>query len=144
MPPDSLADRDGLFHLLEGLPELKAEEVARKLDAGVPTVRDIIAALLQPGRDPREELPKPLFRQDVLTLEDLKDGMVLSGTVTNVVDFGAFVDIGVGRDGLVHISKMSQSYISHPMEVVSVGDVVQVEVLEVDLARNKVSLSLLT
>lgn len=144
VPLDALADRDGLFHLREGLTELKAEEVARKLDAGVPTVRDIIAALLQPGRDPREELPKPLFRQDVLTLEDLKDGMVLSGTVTNVVDFGAFVDIGVGRDGLVHISKMSQSYISHPMEVVSVGDVVQVEVLEVDLARNKVSLSLLT
>ena len=144
VPLSALADRDGLFHLREGLTKLKAEEVARKLDAGLPTVRDIIAALLQPGRDPREELPKPLFRQDVLKLEDLEDGMVLSGTVTNVVDFGAFVDIGVGRDGLVHISKMSQSYISHPLEVVSVGDVVQVEVLDVDLERNRISLSLLT
>ncbi|NLJ69189.1 MAG: RNA-binding transcriptional accessory protein [Firmicutes bacterium] len=144
VPLHALTAGDGLFHLRTGLAELKAEEVAGKLDAGLPTIRDIIAALLQPGRDPREELPKPLFRQDVLTVEDLEAGMLLSGTVANVVDFGAFVDIGVGRDGLVHISQMSQSYISHPLEVVAVGDIVQVQVLAVDLERNRISLSLLT
>lgn len=125
------------------LADLKAAEVAQKLDAGLPTVKDIIAALQQPGRDPREELPKPLFRKDVLTIDDLRPDMLLMGTVTNVVDFGAFVDVGVNRDGLVHISEMSHSYVSHPMEVVAVGDIVQVRVLNVDEARGRVSLSLL-
>ncbi|NMB45298.1 MAG: RNA-binding transcriptional accessory protein [Firmicutes bacterium] len=129
--------------LRTGLAKLKPGTVARKLNAGLPTVRDIIAALLQPGRDPRETLPKPLFRKDILTLDDLRDGMLLYGTVTNVVDFGAFVDIGVGRDGLVHISQMSHSYVSHPLEVVSVGDIVQVRVLDVDQQRERISLSLL-
>ena len=141
---EALTEKNRLSELRAGLANLKAEAVARKLDAGLPTVRDIIAALLQPGRDPREELPKPLFRKDVMTLDDLKEGMLLSGTVTNVVDFGAFIDIGVGRDGLVHISQMSHSYVSHPLEIVSVGDIVQVRVLDVDQQRERISLSLLT
>jgi uncharacterized protein len=141
---DALADKNSFSQLRAGLTNLKAEEVARKLGAGLPTVRDIIAALLQPGRDPREELPKPLFRKDVMTLDDLREGMLLSGKVTNVVDFGAFIDIGVGRDGLVHISQMSHSYVSHPLEIVSVGDIVQVRVLDVDQQRERISLSLLT
>ena len=140
----ALADKNSFSQLRAGLTNLKAEEVARKLGAGLPTVRDIIAALLQPGRDPREELPKPLFRKDVMTLDDLREGMLLSGKVTNVVDFGAFIDIGVGRDGLVHISQMSHSYVSHPLEIVSVGDIVQVRVLDVDQQRERISLSLLT
>jgi uncharacterized protein len=130
--------------LRASLARLNPEEVAKELGAGLPTVKDIIDALLQPGRDPREELPKPLFRKDVLTLDDLEAGMLLSGTVTNVVDFGAFIDIGVGRNGLVHISEMSQSYVTHPLEVVAVGDIVQVRVLDVDRQRERISLSLLT
>ena len=104
------------------------EKVAEELGAGVPTVRDIIATLGQPGRDPRDELPPPLFRADVLTLEDLRPGMVLQGTVQNVVDFGAFVDIGVNKAGLVHISQLSDAYVRHPTEVVQVGDIVTVRV----------------
>ena len=120
LPIENLSGDRDLSWLRAGLDDLGAEEVARKLSAGLPTVRDIIAALRQPGRDPREELPRPLFRKDVLTMDDLQPAMVLAGTVTNVVDFGAFVDIGVNRDGLVHISQMSQGFVTHP-EVVSVG-----------------------
>ena len=144
LPIDDLSGQTDMSRLRGVLADLQAAEVAQQLDAGLPTVRDIIAALQQPGRDPREELPKPLFRKDVLTIEDLKTDMLLSGTVTNVVDFGAFVDIGVNRDGLVHISQMSHSYVSHPLEVVAVGDIVQVRVLDVDEQRGRVSLSLLT
>lgn len=144
MPLEALVEKSNSSLLRTGVANLEAEELAGKLGAGLPTVRDIIAALLQPGRDPREELPKPLFRKDVLTLDDLEIGMLLSGTVTNVVDFGAFVDIGVGRDGLVHISQMSHTYVSHPLEIVSVGDIVQVRVLDVDRQRERISLSLLT
>ena len=143
LPIENLSGDRDLSWLRAGLDDLGAEEVARKLSAGLPTVRDIIAALRQPGRDPREELPRPLFRKDVLTMDDLQPAMVLAGTVTNVVDFGAFVDIGVNRDGLVHISQMSQGFVTHPLEVVSVGDVVQVKVLDVDHRRERISLSLI-
>ncbi|NLK07739.1 MAG: RNA-binding transcriptional accessory protein [Firmicutes bacterium] len=129
--------------LKSSLSELEAASTARQLNAGLPTVADIIDALQKPGRDPREELPKPLFRKDVLTMEDLRPDMLLTGTITNVVDFGAFVDIGVNRDGLIHISEMSQSYVAHPLDVVAVGDIVKVRILDADLERGRISLSLI-
>lgn len=119
------------------------EEVAKKLEVGIPTLEDIIKELEKPGRDPREEMPKPILRTDVLEMEDLKEGMVLKGTVRNVIDFGAFVDIGVHQDGLVHISQMSEKFIKHPLDVVSVGDVVDVKVLSVDVQKKRIALSML-
>jgi uncharacterized protein len=117
-------------------------KLASEIGIGVPTLEDILDNLEKPGRDPREELPKPILRQDVLKMEDLSAGMVLKGTVRNVVNFGAFVDIGVKQDGLVHITAMSDKYIKDPLEVVSVGDVIDVRVLEIDLKRGRVSLSM--
>ena len=117
-------------------------ELARKLEVGLPTLEDIVKALEKPGRDPREDMPKPILHSEVLELKDLKEGMRLKGTVRNIVDFGAFVDIGVHQDGLVHISQMSKKFIKHPLEVVKVGDIVEVAVLSVDVARNKVSLTM--
>ena len=108
------------------------EKAAAEIGVGLPTLRDIMSELLKPGRDVRDELPKPILRTDVLEMKDLKPGMVLTGTVRNVIDFGVFVDIGVHQDGLVHISQVSNKFIKHPSEVVSVGDVVKVVVLEVD------------
>ncbi|MFL7808398.1 MAG: Tex family protein [Anaerolineae bacterium] len=116
--------------------------IAAQVGVGVPTLRDMIEALLKPGRDPRDELPPPILRQDVLHIEDLAEGMVLRGTVRNVVPFGAFVDIGVKRDGLVHVSQLADRYVRDPLEVVSPGDVVQVRVLEVDLDRGRIALSM--
>lgn len=116
--------------------------LASELNVGLPTLKDIIVELKKPGRDPREDMPKPIFRVDVLNMEDLRPDMVLTGTVRNVVDFGAFVDIGVKQDGLVHISKLSDRYVKHPMEVVKVGDIVKVKVLEVDADKGKISLSM--
>jgi uncharacterized protein len=118
------------------------EAVASALNVGVPTLRDIISELMKPGRDPRDELPRPVLLTDVLSIEDLKPGMVLTGTVRNVADFGAFVDIGVHQDGLVHISELSDKYVRNPMDVVSVGDIVKVKVLSVDVARKRISLSM--
>ena len=106
------------------------------------TLKDIIDELSKPGRDPREDMPKPILRQDVLKFEDLKEGMILTGTVRNVIDFGAFVDIGVKYDGLVHISEMSNKYIKNPSELVSVGDIVKVKVIKIDQERKKVGLSM--
>ena len=117
-------------------------ELAALLEVGEPTLADILESLGKPGRDPREALPPPLLRQDVLTMADLREGMLLSGTVRNVVDFGAFVDIGVKQDGLVHISQMADRYIKNPFEVVSVGDVVQVKVIKVDRERGRIGLSM--
>ena len=135
--------------LKTNLPEIKAKlatiipaDIAKKLEIGVPTVRDIIKELQKPGRDPREDLPKPILRSDVLKMEDLKEGMILTGTVRNVIDFGAFVDIGVKNDGLVHISELSDKYVKNPMDVVSVGDIVKVRVIKIDLEKKKVSLSM--
>jgi uncharacterized protein len=121
---------------------LETEQVAAKLGVGVPTLRDILDSLQRPGRDPRDELEKPIFRTDVLQLEDLAAGMELKGTVRNVIDFGAFVDIGIKNDGLVHISQLSNSYVKHPMDVVSVGDTVTVWVLSVDLKKGRVGLTM--
>ena len=117
-------------------------KLASELNVGVPTLKDIIEELKKPGRDPREDMPKPILRSDVLKIEDLKEGMELTGTVRNVIDFGAFVDIGVKHDGLVHISEMSNKFVKNPMEIVSVGDIVKVKVLKVDLDKQKVSLTM--
>ncbi|MBA2840085.1 uncharacterized protein HNP87_000597 [Methanococcus maripaludis] len=118
------------------------EKLAEKLDCGIPTLNDIIKELEKPGRDPREDLPKPVLRSDVLELEDLKEGMILKGTVRNIVDFGAFIDIGVHHDGLAHISEISDRFIKHPLDVISVGDVVDVMVLDIDFDKKRVSLSI--
>ncbi|MFA9379492.1 MAG: Tex family protein [Acetanaerobacterium sp.] len=119
-----------------------AGTLAQEAGVGVPTLNDIVGELLKPGRDPRDELPKPILRTDVLTLADLTPGMELSGTVRNVIDFGAFVDIGVHDDGLVHISQICDRYIKHPSEVLKVGDIVKVRVLDVDLKKHRVSLTM--
>ncbi len=116
--------------------------LTEELQVGVPTLRDIIKELKKPGRDPREDMPKPIFRTDVLKMEDLKSDMILTGTVRNVVDFGAFVDIGVKQDGLVHISHLSNKFVKNPMEVVSVGDIVNVKILDVDIEKGRISLSM--
>ena len=108
----------------------------------MPTLRDVVSELLKPGRDIRDDLPKPVLRTDVLEMKDLKPGMVLTGTVRNVIDFGVFVDIGVHQDGLVHISQVADRRVRHPSEVVSVGDVVKVLVLEVDEKKKRISLSM--
>ena len=118
------------------------KKMAEKLGVGEMTLRDIVKGLTKPGRDPREEMPKPVLRTDVLDMKDLKEGMVLKGTVRNVIDFGAFVDIGVHQDGLVHISEMTERFIKHPLEAVSVGDVVDVKVLSVDLKKKRISLTM--
>ncbi len=118
------------------------EKLARRLGTGAPTLHDMLANLLKPGRDPREDLPAPILRTDVLKMEDLRPGMTLKGTVRNVVDFGAFVDIGVKQDGLVHISELADRFVRDPLEVVSVGDIVEVRVLGVDIARGRISLSM--
>ncbi len=118
------------------------DKMAKELATGVPTLRDIVSELKKPGRDPREDMPQPIFRSDVLKMEDLQVGMILSGTVRNVIDFGAFVDIGVKQDGLVHISQMSDQFVKNPMSIVSVGDVIDVKIIDIDLNRGKVSLSM--
>ncbi len=120
----------------------KVGPLADRLGVGIPTLKDIIAELKRPGRDPRDEMPKPVFRSDVLSIEDLRPDMILTGTVRNVVDFGAFVDIGVKQDGLVHISQMSDRFVKNPMDIVSVGDEVKVRIVEVDPGRNRISLSM--
>lgn len=117
-------------------------QIAEELKVGLPTLEDIVKELIKPGRDPREEMPDVVFRNDVLKFEDLKLDMELTGTVRNVVDFGAFVDIGVKNDGLVHISQISENYVKHPMDVISVGDVVNVKIIDVDYERERVSLSM--
>ena len=116
--------------------------LANELEIGVPTLTDIIKELEKPGRDPRDEMPKPVLRSDVLSMEDLTEGMILKGTVRNVIDFGVFVDIGVHQDGLVHISQITDKYIKHPLEVVSVGDIIDVKVLGVDLNKHRISLTM--
>ena len=140
----SLSDVGGakMADLPGAIANLGEEQAAAELGIGVPTLRDVAAELQKPGRDLRDELPKPILRTDVLELKDLKPGMILSGTVRNVIDFGVFVDIGVHQDGLVHISQVSDRRLRHPSEAVRVGDVVRVKVLEVDEKRKRISLSL--
>ncbi len=120
------------------------EDLAEKLGLGLETLKDIISELEKPGRDPRDEMPKPILRGDVLEMEDLKEGMILKGTVRNVIDFGAFVDIGVHQDGLVHISQLTnKGFVKHPLDVVSVGDIVEVRVLSVDIKKKRIGLSMI-
>ena len=118
------------------------KKMSETLGIGEATLEDIMKELEKPARDPRDEMPKPVLRTDVLDMKDLKEGMILKGTVRNVIDFGAFVDIGVHQDGLVHISEMTERYIKHPLEAVSVGDVVDVRVIGVDLKKKRISLSM--
>ena len=131
-----------LEQLAQRVTQMGQAQVAQRIGVGEPTLRDMVAELSKPGRDPRDELPKPLLRTDVMEMSDLKEGMVLTGTVRNVTDFGAFVDIAVHEDGLVHISQISKRRISHPSQVLRVGDIVQVKVLEVDLERRRISLTM--
>ena len=132
----------GLKNILSGVKERDLPALAAELGTGVPTLRDIAEEIAKPGRDPRDEIEQPLLRTDVMGIEDLKPEMVLTGTVRNVIDFGAFVDIGVHQDGLVHISQLSDKYIKHPTDVVAVGDIVTVRVLEVDQKKKRISLSM--
>ena len=122
--------------------EYGVEKLAKELDIGLPTLNDILSELQKPGRDPRDELPKPVLRTDVLDMKDLKPGMELTGTVRNVIDFGAFVDIGVHQDGLVHISRMADRFIRHPSEAVKVGDIVKVWVVSVDEKKKRIALTM--
>ena len=133
---------DTMRSLPDALKRYGTEKAAEQCGVGVPTLQDIAKELVKPGRDPRDELPAPILRTDVLELKDLKPGMILTGTVRNVIDFGVFVDIGVHQDGLVHISRVCDRYIKHPSEVLAVGDVVKVVVLEVDEKRKRISLSI--
>ena len=137
-----LKDKEKIDELRQKLKSVDIAQTAKELEIGEMTLADIISELSKPGRDPREDMPKPILRSDVLKLEDLKEGMILTGTVRNVIDFGAFVDIGVKHDGLVRISEMSERFIKNPSEVVSVGDVVKVKVIKIDLERQKVGLSM--
>ena len=118
------------------------DKLAKEAQVGVPTLRDIIDELMKPGRDPRDEVEQPVLRTDIMSIEDLREDMILTGTVRNVIDFGAFVDIGVHQDGLVHISQLSDKYVKHPMDVVAIGDIVKVKVLEVDVKKNRISLTM--
>ena len=139
---DTILEKDKKSDLDEKLRKVDVKEMAKELDVGELTLKDIIDEILKPGRDPRDSMPKPILRSDVLKFEDLKVGMIMNGTVRNVIDFGAFVDIGVKYDGLVHISEMAYQFIKNPSEVVSVGDVVKVKVIDIDNERHKVSLSM--
>ena len=131
-----------LGDIRDRLSEKKIEDLAEKLGVGVPTLRDIVEEIIKPGRDPRDSVEQPLLREDVMSIEDLKPDMLLTGTVRNVTDFGAFVDIGVHRDGLVHISQLGDKFVKRPMDVVSIGDIVKVKVLEVDTNKNRISLTM--
>ena len=139
---EDLRNKNQVNEINEKLKNINVKETAKELEIGEMTLQDIISELTKPGRDPREEMPKPILRSDVLKLEDLSEGMILTGTVRNVIDFGAFVDIGVKYDGLVHISEMSDKYIKNPSDIVSVGDIVKVKVIKIDKERQKVGLSM--
>lgn len=137
-----LRDKEGLKTIKEKLANINIKETSKKLNTSEITLKDIIEELSKPGRDPREDMQKQILRSDVLKFEDLKEGIVLNGTVRNVIDFGAFVDIGVKHDGLVHISEMSNNYVKNPSEIVSVGDIVKVKVIGIDNEKQKVKLSM--
>ena len=137
-----LLDKKKLIEIQLKLNSININKVSEELEVGALTLEDIIKELSKPGRDPREDMPKPILRSDVLKLEDLKEGMILNGTVRNVIDFGAFIDIGVKHDGLVHISELSDKYVKNPRDIVSVGDIVKVKVIGIDLEKQKVALSM--
>lgn len=137
-----LLNKDSLSEIKNKLATLNLSDTAKTLDVGEMTLKDIIEELSKPGRDPREEMPKPVLRTDILKFEDLREGQILTGTVRNVIDFGAFVDVGVKHDGLVHISEMSDKFVKKPSDIVSVGDIVKVKVLSIDMEKQKVKLSM--
>ena len=137
-----LLDKKKLIELQLKLSKINVKQMAKELEIGELTLQDMISELSKPGRDPRDEMPKPILRNDVLQFEDLQEGMILNGTVRNVIDFGAFVDIGVKHDGLVHISELSDSYVKNPRDIVSVGDIVKVKVIHIDKEKLKVGLSM--
>ena len=139
---EDLKDKEKILEIRKKLSSLNLEKTSKELNIGEMTLKDIIEELSKPGRDPREDMPKPILRQDVLKFEDLKEGMILTGTVRNVIDFGAFVDIGVKHDGLVHISELSEKFVKNPSDIVSVGDIVKVKVIGIDQERQKVKLSM--
>ncbi len=139
---EDLLNKDSLKEIKEKLARVNIEKTSKELQVGSMTLKDIIDELSKPGRDPRKEMPKPVLRSDVLKFEDLREGQILTGTVRNVIDFGAFVDVGVKHDGLVHISEMSDKFVKNPSEIVSVGDVVKVKVIAIDMERQKVKLSM--
>ncbi|MFM7151406.1 MAG: helix-hairpin-helix domain-containing protein, partial [Gemmataceae bacterium] len=144
LEPAILSEKDRLTDMQEKVKALSPAEIANRLQVGVPTVEDILESLARPGRDPREDLPTPVFKKGILKLEDLQPGMELKGTVLNVVDFGAFIDIGLKDSGLVHISQMANRFVKSPYDLVSVGDVVQVWVMAVDNQRHRVSLTMIS
>ena len=131
-----------VMDMRDRLSKTDIKALSEELGAGVPTIRDICDGLMKKGRDPREELPQPQLLSDVMDINDLKPDMIMTGTVRNVIDFGAFVDIGVHQDGLVHISQICDRYIKHPTDVLSVGDIVKVKILEVDTKKNRISLTM--
>ena len=134
--------RGGAADVIQRASRYGHEKLAAEIGVGLPTLNDMLSELAKPGRDPRDELPKPVLRTDVLEMKDLKPGMELTGTVRNVIDFGAFVDIGVHQDGLVHISRMAEKFIKHPSEVVKVGDIVKVWVVSVDEQKKRIALTM--
>ena len=136
------AGRENLSSLSEKVVTFGKTKLADDCEIGIPTLDDIVTELSKPGRDIRDALPKPVLRSDLLSLDDLKEGMELTGTVRNVIDFGVFVDIGVHQDGLVHISQITNRYIKHPSEVLKVGDTVKVRVLSVDTKKKRISLTM--
>ncbi len=139
---ENLLDKEKLEEIKQSFKSINVEKTAEELEVGSLTLKDIMAELSKPGRDPREDLPKPILRSDVLKFEDLQEGMELTGTVRNVIDFGAFVDIGVKYDGLVHVSEMAEKFVRNPSEIVAVGDIVKVKVIGIDQEKHKVSLSM--
>lgn len=139
---EDLRNQEKLKDIKVKLSSINLKEVSEKLDIGEMTLKDIVEELSKPGRDPRDEMPKPILRSDVLKFEDLREGMILNGTIRNVIDFGAFVDIGVKHDGLVHISELSEKFVKNPSDVVSIGDIVKVKVIGIDEKRQKVNLSM--
>ena len=139
---EDLLDKDKLSSIKAKLATLDTLKLSKELDIGELTLKDIIDELSKPGRDPRENMPKPILRKDVLKFEDLKEGQVLNGTVRNITDFGCFVDVGVKHDGLVHISEMSDKFVKNPSEIVSIGDIIKVKVIGIDQERQKVKLSM--
>ena len=139
---EDIKNKEKLKEIKVKLAEIKIPETAKEIEVGEMTLKDIIDELSKPGRDPRDEMPKPILRNDVLKFEDLREDMILTGTVRNVIDFGAFVDIGVKHDGLVHISEMSENFVKNPSDIVSIGDIVKVKVIGIDTERQKVKLSM--
>lgn len=139
---EDLLDKEKLTHIRLKLNELNVAKTAQELEIGEPTLKDIIEELEKPGRDPRDDMPKPILRSDVLKFEDLQVGQELTGTVRNITDFGAFVDVGVKHDGLVHISELSDKFVKNPSEIVSIGDIVKVKVIDIDFEKQKVKLSM--